>query len=198
MDSAKRPIDKDTMLLLMQLADGELDEPGRADDRARAEAVIAGDAGAAEVVSQILTLSSITREVALARVPAGFDVTASVLERVERSSNVVSIGSRNDGAKPAANRRRAGLVAVLALAAAALVYTRVVREPEVARSNPPVAGSQAAVVEEKQELANAAAHGSVDVNSVESPQNVSVFVLPESSASSASVVVWIDDPSGSE
>jgi hypothetical protein len=200
MDSAKRPIDNDTMLLLMQLADGELDGPDHADLRARAERLVAEDTGAARVVSRMLTLSSITREAALARVPEGFDVAAAVLERVDAlpKSSVVPLAPRRENARPRLDRRRAALVAGLAIAAAALVYSRVAREPDVARTTPPVEGDRSGVVvEEKQELASVG-KGSVDVNAVESPQHVSVFVLPESNASAASVVVWIDDPSGSE
>jgi anti-sigma factor RsiW len=189
----------ETMIELMQYADGELD--GEA--RARVEALLRTSDEARGVVDAMGALGEVVREGVGDRVDQSANVDGiadAVMSAIEREpGKVAPIGQ--------ARRARTGVtsavVAALALAAGVVFFVTSRAPAPVAKEEPvpsaPVAQTPEPVAPSaSQALAQTETPG-VDLEEVRSIRNkVDVFFTPTASAAGAkaSVVVWIDDRHG--
>lgn len=207
----------ETMLELMQYADGELE----GDARARIEALLRTSQEARGVVDAMGTLGEVVREGVEGRAAASTaadgiadGVMAAIARQVasgaggppvQRDGGVVRI----EQARPA-RRARGGatpaIVAVLALAAGVLFFLTTKAPAPTARVEPPVPSGPATEAVPEPEAPSAAPETvaqteapGVDLEEVRSVRNkVNVFFMPpaQSAGAAASVVVWIDDRHG--
>jgi anti-sigma factor RsiW len=189
---------KETMIELMQYADGDLDAAARA----RVEAFLRANEEARGVVEAIETLGLVVREGAserLDRSAAAFDVADGVMAAIAataQATKVAPIGRPRrswSGAAPAA-------IVVLALAAGVVFFFRSKALAPVAKEEPvspaPVVSPSAPESSSAAAVAETEGHG-VDLEEVRSVENkVNVFFTPTTPSAGASVVVWIDDRHG--
>ncbi len=204
MTSAK--LTKDVMLELMAYADGELD----AEEMARVERLIAKDPDAKRLVSSIGVLGAYVEDMhEPAHAAATEGLADDIMARVQkegpprkssmRPPKVVDLRDAREKRVKVAT----ALVAVVALAAGIVLTTRKANEDGRIQASPgtqhttspatPGAGAGAPPAP-PQQLATAAAAGGVDVDQVDSNNDVQVFYLPSSlGVNASSVVVWIDD-----
>ena len=197
------------MLLVMQLADGELEGA----ERAQAEQLVADNAEAATLLGELLGLGHGVVHVTAQREPS-IDIAASVVDKIEASAAPAKTGGNVRSLDAARAKKNPGSWVTPALAAVALaagVFLLVRGQPKeidagkLAAETPsqakPVASMQLAAAStpapDQVIPAQEPSGNGVDINVVESPAHaVSVFVLPESAAAASSVVVWIDDSAG--
>jgi len=197
-------LSEEALLDLMAYADGELD--GEA--KVRVEALIAEDADAARAVAEMRTLGDCVRVIEAARpVP---DSVASIADHVMVQVNQAQAAKVAAAIPIGVRRRRAALAAmasgVVALAAGWMLF---VHHPDVSMEDddgePQAVASASAPlpVPDESDPAYAATEPSlppspgVNVDTVESPHQVSVFYVPavaaEESENASSVIVWIGD-----
>ena len=191
----------DRMLKLMAYADGELE----GDERLEIEELVAKDAEAADIVTQMGSLGDFVRlghEDVLAPRLAKIDLSDAIMAAVAReeqteskpaaTSNVASLEAAR------ARKRKIGTVAVAALALAASVFF-MIRQNESQKAEAPIAHAPtrapaAAPPTTEAPVVTASMGTGIEVDPVESPgHSVSVFYLPSESELSTSVVVWVDE-----
>lgn len=191
----------DRMLKLMAYADGELE----GDERLEIEELLANDAEAADIVTQMGSLGDFLRlghEDAIAPQLAKIDLSDAIMAAVAReqkaeskpatTSNVASL----DAAR--ARKRKIGTVTVAALALAASIFF-MIRQNENQKAEAPIAHAPAkapapVATTTEAPVVMASMGTGVEVDPVESPgHSVSVFYLPSESDLSTSVVVWVDE-----
>lgn len=212
-------LSSENMMKLMAYVDGEL----AGTERAEVEKLLSADEDALRFVEQIAGLGTIVSEGHAARAGASiaaFDVADAVIASVkdaardpkveEGTSKRVSVAPvvALDVARAQRQQRMkigAGVVAVLAFAAAVFVYARPSEAPMASGPATPAATATQAPSANpspdpntaQQTASNAAPSGNgagVEVSAVESPgHSVSVFYLPTANELSTSVVVWIDE-----
>lgn len=203
------------MLLVMQLADGELEGA----ERVQAEQLVTDNPEAATLLAELLGLGQGVVHATAQRDIGNIDIAGSVVAKIEAaaaSTSVTSIkGAGNVRSLDAARAKKSmGSWAAPALGAVALaagLFLLVRGQPKeidagkLAAESPslakPVASMQLAAAStpspDQMSPAQEPSGNGVDINVVESPSHaVSVFVLPESAAAASSVVVWIDDSAG--
>ena len=192
---------------LMAYADGELEGA----ELEEIDAVLARDPDAAQLVSELGELGALVREGHAARdgeAIAAFSIADDVISAVadiepDAPSRRVSIVTSLDAARAKrAQRLRvgAGVVGVLALAAAVFLVARPKGEEPLAQR--PVAPSPSAPSPSAPSPGTPSPSAvlasdmgpAVQVEAVESAgQSVSVFYFPSESELSTSVVVWVDE-----
>jgi len=200
----------ETMLELMQYADGEL----HGEARARVEGLIETNDEARGVVEAMGMLGDVVRDGVDDRIGAADldglteSVMAAIALGVAASAKDVRVpATRGAPVVPLARRagpahRRFGavsaVVGVLALAAAVVLFVRFQGQAE--RSTEPRFASAAPSEEAAPEngaLRKGAEALGVDLEEVRSVENkVDVFFVPPAKSAGASVVVWIDDRHG--
>jgi hypothetical protein len=187
-------LSSETMMRLMEYADGEL----AADGRAEIEALLLKDPDAARFVRDVAGLGEITRALHEASPDAkriaSFDVADMVMAAVKEAKRdppvakkVVSLADARAKRSNMAMRIGGGVVAVAALAASIFLFARPQGESPLgsgpyAQTTGPVATNQTAFPTT-----------GVEVSTVDSPSNVSVLYLPSGKDMSTSVVVWVDE-----
>ena len=202
----------DQVLQLMAYADDELE----GDERAAVEALIATDDDARCVVAA-MSGSAVNEWVARVHeeraVAAGADSIAdAVMARVASdggsSANVSSLAAMRERR---ARRMQTGgaIVAIAAIAAGVFFYVGSQPGPTHAPGGPlasmapsePDTAQPPAASAEREQVAQAAGTGTVQVNDIDSPSHdVSVYEVPAAAAaanmnSAASVIIWIGDDS---
>jgi anti-sigma factor RsiW len=183
-------VSNERMLKLMAYADGELEGA----ELEEVQAWLAEDPNAVRVVNELANLGELVtlghEGSSAAKAIATFDIADAVLSRLHEepkrehaSPAAVSLDAAR--ARRQRNLRMGGLVAAaLALAASVFLVTRNKEEQPMAVTVQPAA--------------TVAGGPGVEVDVVETPeQSVSVFYLPsESSLTTTSVVVWVDETGG--
>lgn len=212
-------LSSETMMKLMAYVDGELAGP----ERAAAEKLLATDEDALRFVEQLAGLGEIVHEGHAARAGeriAAFDVADVVIASVKDVKRDPKVPTGEEGAPKrmsiapvvaldvarAQRQQRmkigAGVVAVIAFAAAVFVYARPSETPMASGPTaPPVQASAtnpspaANTAEQTASNDTPSSNGpGVEVSAVESPgHSVSVFYLPTANELSTSVVVWVDE-----
>lgn len=181
------------MMKLMAYADGELEGA----DRDEVEALLAEDAGARSMVTQIAGLGSVVSAIHEDRAGnaiASFDVADAVMAKIadapppkaieDTPRSVVSPLEEARARRAARMKVGGGVVAALALAAAVFLVAR--------QKETPMAAAPVAVASPKASSENAGP--SVEVDAVEGAGNsVSVYYFPSSNELSTNVVVWVDE-----
>jgi len=216
----KSTLSHETMLELMQYADGELD--GDAATRARVEELLRTSEEARRVVAAMGTLGDIVREGAdgrgavadaiadrvMAGIATGADADADEeagTAEAARSAPVAKGAGANvvPLARPAPRARSGAAPAILAglaLAAGVVLFIRSQGSPSSSREGRYAAAAPPSVEAQDDDddtsdgaLAQTDALG-VDLEEVRSIRNkVDVFFVPSEKSAGASVVVWIDD-----
>ena len=213
-------LSQETMLELMQYADGELD----GETRARIEGLLRSNAEARGVVEAMGTLGDVVRDGVEERArgaSAADGIADGVMSAIAAAGEIERRGSgarAGAGAAadvvpfvPATDRRKAprkarpgalpAAVAILALAAGVALFARS-KEPASRHGDIFASAPPASMSEPQAEAAVAAGEGrGVDLEEVRSIRNkVNVFFTPppqsKGPGASASVVVWIDDSLG--
>jgi hypothetical protein len=198
LSSEPSTLSQETMLELMQYADGELD--GDAAARARVEELLRTSDEARRVVAALGTLGDIVREEADER----SGMADAIADRV-----MAGITSADPAAKVIplvrpARRGRSGavpaVVAGLALAAGVVLFIRSQGAPSsshegrFAAAAPPSVESQGDDDDTSDGALAQTELPGVDLEEVRSIRNkVDVFFVPSEKSAGASVVVWIDD-----
>jgi anti-sigma factor RsiW len=203
----------ETMIDLMQYADGELE----ADGRVRVEELVRTNDEARRILDAMGALGDVVREGAEARAEAaGIDeIAEEVIAKIERAETtfrgkqiVVPIADARASRERAGRGRGLGIAAVIvALAAGVFLVMRNEATPtpspvaDTATHEPspvlqPVSPSPSATQDPSAMPGAVAAadDDGVDLEEVSSTKNkVNVFFMPSGNAAAASVVVWIDD-----
>lgn len=183
-------LNEQQVLDVMAYADGELD----GEEEGRVKALLDGSAQARELLA---SFGAIGEGVRSATTPsAAFDVADAVMARV-----VPNELDRVRLRRVARTRMTVVGASLLAVAAAVVLYVSQNNEAPTAKDEPTTAPSVLPVPAPSETapgaLALATAHG-VQIDSVDTATQVSVFYVPSSEGTSEngqSVVVWIDDPS---
>lgn len=183
-------LNEEQVLDVMAYADGEL----AGDDEVRVKALLEGSAEARELLASFGAIGEGVRGAVAP--PEGIDVVDTVMARV--------VPNELDRARlKRIGRTRMVVVgaSLLALAAAVVLYIHQNGDAPTAKDEPRVEPRvvQVPVPSETAPgpLALSTAHG-VEVDSVDTATQVSVFYVPSNEGTSEngqSVVVWIDDPS---
>lgn len=178
-------------LKLMAYADGELSDA----EREEVESWLREDGNAGRFTRELAELGSLVRlgheQSRDARAIAAFDGVDGIMAKVdaERSSEKGNAGGREPAVidlTARAPRQKifkigGAVAAALALAASVVVMTRHKEEQPMALS--PVPGVEVV-----------SSSGGVDVDVVQTPgQSVAVYVLPNETSLTTSVVVWVDE-----
>jgi len=184
-------LNEEQVLDVMAYADGEL----AGDDEERVKALLEGSAEARELLASFGAIGDGVRSAVAP--PEGIDIVAAVMARV--------VPNELDRARlKRVGRTRMAVVgaSLLAVAAAVALYIHQNGDAPTAKDEPHVK-PQVVQLPAPSDTAPApgplalAAHG-VQIDSVDTATQVSVFYVPSSegtSENSQSVVVWIDDPS---
>jgi anti-sigma factor RsiW len=200
-----KPLAKETMLTLMQYADGEL----AGEEREKAEKILREDPEAAKFVAELEALSKTVDHLVMSRVSADFDVSDAVMDKLEEAEPPKKVAPVRS--IESARWKRIGVVAAATLAlAAGVAFFMKQSQPEKTAAKPvptlppgPVT-NDVAIEGPKQDEPKPEEEktAGVNVNLVDSPQHaVSVIMLPEgesANASASSVVVWIDESAGGQ
>jgi anti-sigma factor RsiW len=189
---------KETMIELMQYADGELDAAARA----RVEALLQANEEARGVVEAIGTLGVVVREGASERIErsaAAYDVADGVMAAIAATTKETRVAPIGRPRRARSGATSAAIV-VLALAAGVVFFFRSKAPAPVAKEEPLSPASAVSPREPESPSATAVAESEargVDLEEVRSVQNkVNVFFTPTTPSAGASVVVWIDDRPG--
>lgn len=191
-------LSRDVMMELMAYADGELDEV----EAARVERLISKDSDAQRVVESMGVLGRVVTGLHDASYGGATDGLAdAIMAKVAQEGAPRSPSIRPPRVVDLRDAREkrvkvgAAIVAVIALAAGIVLTTRKanetpMRQAKVGAGASPATGALGTAPPPPQAVAAAG----VDLEQVDSENDVAVFYLPSSvGANASSVVVWIDD-----